>query len=148
LQSLICTTDKRMRTNLFCDWHHISKNFFLAVFSSFSLSCFCRPVVGEESLDLFKFSYYLSPQEKIPLSLIWNLCSLVILESNMYKIMYVYYRLDCDLSEHNYVTYCSTKILPCSMFIIPYSHCQKFGLCYDICWWILELRNTHLIYNH
>jgi hypothetical protein len=85
LQSLICTTDTRICTNLFCDWHHTSKNFPLTVFSRFPLSPFADQEAGEIS-QFRKFSYYLNPQPKILLPLSWNLYSLVVPKSNMYEI--------------------------------------------------------------
>ena len=46
LQSLICTTDTRICTNLLCDWHHISKNFSPYRFLPFFFILFCRPRGG------------------------------------------------------------------------------------------------------
>jgi len=90
LQSLICTTDTRICTNLFCDWRHIyPRTFPLTVFSPFSSSRFFVDQEAGRISQPFKFSYYLSRQRGFPLSLSWNIYSLVDPESNAYQITHL-----------------------------------------------------------
>jgi len=64
---------------------YIQELFPLTVFSPFSSSCF----VDQEARRIsqpFKFSYYLTPQSRVPLTLSWNIYSLVDPELNAHEI--------------------------------------------------------------